>query len=50
MVSIGLFFLIAAAVCFFLASVGIPTGRVNTTALGLLCLTIWFIVPALGRG
>lgn len=34
---LNLAFLIAALVLFILAAVGVPTGRVNTTAAGLAC-------------
>jgi hypothetical protein len=34
---IALIFLIAALVCFVLAAIGAPSGRINLTAAGLAC-------------
>lgn len=35
---LGLILLIAALVCFILAAIPVPTGRVNLLATGLACL------------
>ena len=40
----NLIFLIAALILFILAAIGVPTGRVNTMAAGLACLTAAFLV------
>ena len=40
----NLIFLVAALVLFILAAVGINTGRVNTVAAGLACLTAAFLI------
>lgn len=42
---IGLVFLIAALVLFILAAIPINTGRVNTIAAGLACLTAAMLAP-----
>lgn len=41
---LGKLFFIAAAICFGLKAFGVPTGRVDLLALGLLFLAIGFIV------
>jgi hypothetical protein len=48
MVSLGIVFLVLALVFFIVAAAGIPFGPVNTTAVGLVFLTLWFLVPAFG--
>lgn len=47
--SIGIVFLVLALVFFIVAACGIPMGRVNVMALGLVFLTLWFLGPVLVR-
>ena len=41
---LNLAFLIAALILFILAAAGVSTGRVNTVAAGLACMTAAFLV------
>lgn len=42
-------FLVLALVFFILAACSIPMGRCNPTAVGLACLTLWFLGPVVIR-
>ena len=47
MSAVVLILLVAAAVCFLLAAIGVAPGRPNLVALGLLFWVLTAIVPAL---
>jgi len=44
---LSLIFLIAALICFIIASLGVPTNRYNLMAAGLACWVISLLVPKL---